>query len=47
MSENLFTQIDEPCRILGLDFSAQEFARLAEEESFSEETIEGLSLIHI
>jgi DNA replication protein DnaC len=45
MSENLFTQIDEPCRILGLDFSAQEFARLAEEESFSEETIEGIKML--
>lgn len=45
MTEALFSNIDESCEALKLDFSSAEFAAFCEENAFSPETIRGIELL--
>ena len=45
MTEALFSNIDESCEALKLDFSSAEFAAFCEENAFSPETIKGIELL--
>ena len=44
MTEALFSNIDESCEVLKLDFSSGEFAAFCEKNAFSPETIRGIEL---
>ena len=39
MSDSVFETVEKSCQILKLDFSSVEFAKLAEEQDFSEKQI--------
>lgn len=45
MTDSLFSAIDRCNELLRLDFSAEEFAKLAEERSLSAESIEAVSSV--
>lgn len=45
MTEALFSNIDESCEVLKLDFSSGEFAAFCEKNAFSPETIRGIELL--
>lgn len=45
MNEELCTQIDQQCHILKLDFSSQEFVQMAQDEAFTEDTIDAIELL--
>ena len=45
MNEELCMQIDQQCHILKLDFSSQEFVQLAQDEAFTEDTIDAIELL--
>ena len=45
MNDSLFESIEQSCRILRLDFSSAEFAALAEELEFSEDSATAVKLV--
>ena len=45
MNNSVFEAVEESCRILKLDFSSYEFAQLATEHSFSDETAAAVSQV--
>ena len=45
MNDSVFEAVETSSRILRLDFSSIEFARLAEEQDFSEEQIQAVGMV--
>ena len=45
MSDSVFETVEKSSQILKLDFSSIEFARLAEEQDFSEEQIAAVGMV--
>ena len=45
MSDSVFETVEKSCQILKLDFSSVEFAKLAEEQDFSEKQIAAVGMV--
>lgn len=45
MNDSVFEAVETSSRILRLDFSSIEFAKLAEEQDFSEEQIQAVGMV--
>ena len=45
MNDSVFETVEKSSRILRLDFSAIEFAKLSEEQDFAEEQIQAVGMV--
>ena len=45
MNDSVFEAVEASSRILRLDFSSVEFAKIAEEQDFSEEQIQAVGMV--